>query len=317
MPHHIKMLIRPFFKFGFGLLLLFVMVSSCVPTKRITYLQYQNDLKEDNPADTVLRTYNLKKGLYTLQPEDIISIRVASVTDDEYNFIKKYETDLGIIRKLDQYDTRGSSAGAGGNQSVNRNLFGGGGGGVGSETGPSSIMLDRMNSGFVLDLKGELDLPQIGTLALADLTIPEAEAKVKAALEGYYETPMVRIQLLNYHFTIIGEVENEGRYTSYDPQMNVFDAISIAGNLTEFADRSNIKIIRKTGAEAKVIYLDMLNEDLLAANNFYLHKDDLIIVPALEARTTNQYTLPNVSRVLGIVSAALSLTALIISLNNR
>lgn len=293
---------------------LLVLASSCVPTKRITYLQYKNDLKEHNPVDTALRTYDLKRGLYKLQPEDIISLRVASVTENEFNFIKKYETDLGIIRKLDQYNRTG---GGDDNQNFNRNLFGGGGIGSTGEVGPSSLALDRMNSGFVLDLNGELELPQIGALKLSGLTIPEAEAKVKEALQGYYETPMVRIQLLNYHFTIIGEVNNEGRYTSYDPQMNVFDAISLAGNLTEFADRSNIKIVRKNGAEAKVIYLDMLNENLLAANNFYLHKDDLIIVPALNARTTNKYTLPNISRTLGIVSAAISLAALVISLNNR
>ena len=79
-------------------------LSSCVTNKQLTYLQYENDLKETNIADSILRDYSLKKRVYTLQPNDIISLRIASITNDQYNFIKKYETDLGLIRKLDQYN---------------------------------------------------------------------------------------------------------------------------------------------------------------------------------------------------------------------
>ena len=89
------------------ILLLFIVLvcifSGCVTNKQLTYLQYEDDLMESNPTDTIIRQYTLKKKKYLLQPDDIISIRIASITDDEYNFIKKYETDLGLIRKLDQY----------------------------------------------------------------------------------------------------------------------------------------------------------------------------------------------------------------------
>jgi len=287
---------------------------SCVPNKKLVYLQHDDEeLKRQNPADTVLRNYTLKREPYQLKPEDIISLRVASITDEEYNFIKQYETDLGIIRKLNQYQSNQVGDNQGNN--LNRN-FGNLGGGQGGG-GISSLTLDRQNTGFVLDKNGSLDLPQIGEINLSGLTIPEAEAKVKDLLEGYYETPMVRIQLLNFHFTIMGEVENEGRYTSFDPEMTIFDAIAISGNLTEFADRSNVKIIRQTEGEAKVLFLNTLDESTLNAENYYLKRGDMIIVPPLQARTTDKYTLPNVTRVLGVVSAALSLTALIISLSNR
>jgi polysaccharide export outer membrane protein len=295
------------------ILSLFSWITSCVPNKKLTYLQYGDDLKELSPTDTVLRKYDLKKKTYFLQPNDIISIRVASITDDEFNFIKKYESDLGLIRKLDQYNRNIEDEGGQGNNFNNRMMMGGG---VNSADGQiSSIMLDRLNTGFTLDANGELELPEIGVLDLGGLTIPEAEMKVKQALEGYYEVPMVRIQLLNYHFTVLGEVESEGRYTSFDPTLTIFDAISLAGNIGEFADRSNIKIIRQEEGEARVLYLNMLDETTLKADNFYVQRDDIIVVPALKARTTTQYTLKNVGFVLGITTAVLSITALIISLS--
>ena len=60
----------------------------------------------------------------------------------------------------------------------------------------------------------------------------------------------------------------------------------------------------------------MLDETTLNADNFYVQRDDIIIVPALKARTTTTYTLKNISFFLGLTAAALSLTALIIALGN-
>ena len=301
---------NPLFRL-FIVLSLLTWIASCVPNKKLTYLQYENDLKELSPTDSILRAYSLKKPVYRLQANDIISLRVASITDDEYNFIKKYETDLGLIRKLDQYSRRIDEEGQIGNNLNNRMLIGGGssGGQI------SSIALDRQNTGFTLDANGELELPEIGVLKLSGLTIPEAEEKVKTALEGYFEVPMVRIQLLNYHFTVLGEVEAEGRYTSYDPKLTIFDAISLAGNIGEFADRSNIKIVREEEGQAKVLYLNMLDESTLNADNFYVQRDDIIIVPALKARTSQTYTIPNITRTLGWVGAFLGVIALVISLS--
>lgn len=301
-----------------GLILILAVIGpcffACVPNRRLVYLQHQGDIKTINPVDTVLRSYNLKRGPYTLKAEDIISLRVASVTETEFNFIRRYETELGIIRKLNQYK-QGEQDILGRGGMGNQMMLGGGGmRGQSDDGGLSSIILDRMNSGFVLDLKGELELPEIGRLKLAGLTIPEAEALVKNALTGYYETPMVRIQLLNFHYTILGEVNQEGRYTSFDPELTIFDAIALAGNLSEFADRSNIKIVRREGGEAKIIYLNALDERMLNAENFYLKRDDLIIVPPLAARTASMYTLPRTSSLFGIVGGALSLIAIIISL---
>ena len=281
-------------------------MASCVSNKQLTYLQYENDLKEENPIDTIVRQYDLKREEYHLKPGDIISLRVGTLTDEQYNFIKKYETDLGIIRKLDQYSRKIEEDATSNN--LGRANLGNAGGRI------SSIILDRQNTGFTLDENGQLELPEIGVITLEGLRIPEAELLLKNSLEGYFEVPLVRLQLLNYHFTVLGEVEKEGRYTSFDPTITIFDAISLAGNIGEFADRSNIKIIRQEEGEAKVLYLNMLDETTLNADNFYVKRDDIIIVPALKARTSQRYTIPNVTRTLGWVGALFGLIALVVSL---
>ena len=280
-------------------------IISCVPNRKIVYLQTEDDLEKQNTTDVVVRSYEAKVKEYILKPNDIISLRVASITPEEYNFIKKYEEQLGQIRKLNQYQQNAMGA-----QQNNRMMNQGGffqqrGGEEGG--GISSLMLDQMQSGFVLDNQGELELPEIGIVKLSGLTLEQAEDSIKSKLTGFFETPMVRIQLLNFHFTILGEVEAEGRYTAFDPHFNIFDAFMLSGNLTEFADRSNIKIVRTNGSQKEIIYLNTLDENLLAAEHFYLQPDDLIVVPPLPVRTTRNYTLPSTSTIISIITAAISL----------
>jgi polysaccharide export outer membrane protein len=304
----------------FILLLTGMFFQACVPNKRLVYLQYEEDFKDNPfPSDSIVRTYDLKRPDYRLNPNDIISLRVASITPEEFNFIRQYEQQLGQIRKLSQYQQ--GLMQQGNNQFMNQmGMRGGGGGnnqGVMGDPMVSALLLDQMQSGFVLDPTGSLDLPRIGTVNLTGLTIEEAESKIKGLLDGFFETPMVRIQLLSFHFTIVGEVNQEGRYTSFDPNPNIFDAIMLAGNLSEFADRSNIKIVRQQNGQARIIYLNTLAEKTLAAEHFFLQPDDLIIVPPLEARTTRTYTFTSASTIVGVLSGALSLVLLLITLNNR
>jgi len=285
-----------------------IFFSACVPNKDIVYLQHPNDPEKGEvmESDSIIRTYQTYNKPYELQPEDIISLRIASLTPAEFDFVKQYEEQLGLIRKLNQYNQGNLS---GGNQ--NMRMQGGAQGGEGSGMAP--IMLDRQQTGFTIDRQGNLTLPEIGEVQLAGLSIREAEELIKDKLINYFETPVIRIQLLSFHFTILGEVNNEGRYTSFDPETNVIDAITLAENLTDFADRSKLKVIRFDGGEAQVYYVNTLREDLVAQKGFFLQPNDLIVVPPLKARQSRRYLLPTTSNIIGVSASALSLILIILN----
>ncbi len=243
----------------------------------------------------------------------MISLRIGSLTPEEYNFVKRYEEQLGEIRTLIQYQEfpiYNSNQGGRGGQ-----IFGRSNqsrvGNIRSEGGIPSITLDRFNTGFIIDENGQLGLPEIGYITLSGLTLPEAEKLIQEKLTGYFETPIVRIQMLNFHFTIMGEVNTEARFTIYETKNTIFDAIMMAGNLTEFADRKNIKIIRTIDDTSQVIYIDPLDEELLMAKNYYLQPDDMIIVPPLKARFWRKYIIPDAGTALAFLTAAISLFLLV------
>jgi len=290
--------------------LILILFAACVPNKRIVYLQNQEPERDAiTRSDSAIRTYTTFRTDYLLKPTDVISLRIASLTPSEYNFVKQYEEQLGLIRRLNQYD---QSTQAGGNQQQRMQA---GAGGVNEGLNP--ILLDRQQTGFELDAEGYLELPVIGKLQMSGMTIAEAEKLIKEKLLSYFETPVVRIQLLSFQFTILGEVNKEGRYTTFDPNSSIIDAIILAGNLTDFADRSKIKVVRTEGNRAEIIYLNTLREDLLGQSGFYLQPNDLIIVPPLQARATRRYTLPNSTTLLGVFASTLSIVLLIVNLNNN
>jgi polysaccharide export outer membrane protein len=71
----------------FWSLLVLVLISSCVPNRKYVYLQKNDVNKKDVPLDTLLRSYDLNIHEYAIQPLDILSIRIESLTPDDYDFI--------------------------------------------------------------------------------------------------------------------------------------------------------------------------------------------------------------------------------------
>lgn len=301
--------------------LLMLFVASCVQNRKILYLQGPEKEKDGHPTDTVVRTYPLAYQPYRLRPHDFLALRVGSLTPNEFNFVREYEEQLGEIRELNQYI---QSPQYRSNQGVQRGggILGGAAGNIGNmgrigQGLDESIVLGRLQTGFEIDENGELGLPEIGLVNLAGLTIPEAEDLIEERLTGFFEAPIVRIQMLNFHYTIFGEVTTEGRFTTYSTDNTVFDAILMAGSLTELADRKNIKIIRTVDNTSQVIYIDPLDEEMLMAKNYFIQPGDMIVIPPLKARFWRRYIIPDISTALALLTAAISIFLLVETLSKE
>lgn len=253
-----------------------VMLGSCVPNRKYVYLQ-KNDLKTAVPTDSVVRTYQLKVEEYRIQPLDIISLRIESLTEEEFDFISKlYPMELGATG-------------------------GGGGGGL------------NPSRGFLVDQNGEIEFPVVGKVKFGGLTVFEAEQNVKNVFKAFLKDPVARVRLLNFRFTVLGEVNGEGQITSNNTRITLMEAIGMAGGLGELADRSKVKIVRQTGDKMNVFYMNLLDENVLTTQNFYVQQNDIIMVPALKQRPFRMYWTENLS----IFVSTLTVVLLVISLTQQ
>ncbi|KAA5548780.1 polysaccharide biosynthesis/export family protein [Adhaeribacter rhizoryzae] len=176
-----------------------------------------------------------------------------------------------------------------------------------------NFLQDRPDVEVTVDSKGQIDLPVIGLVKVSGLTIANAEKKIKTAATDYLKNPRIAIKLLNFNYTVIGEVGRQGTINALDPKINVLEAIGQAGGFTEFADRGNVRLIRSENGKANIYQLNVLEDNLLLSEKFFLQPNDVILVNPTKKRTTNQERLSTISIILSIVT---SLSFVLLRFNN-
>jgi len=254
--------------------------SACVPAKKLVYLQKDDELQKRKsiPKDSILRTHDLQINEYKIQPLDILSINFETLNDesDSFDFLK--------------------------NLNPTNRTSGGGSGGAG---GGGSVL-----NGILVNTQGEVEYAVLGKIKVGGLTIFEAQDLIKSIASQYLPDVVVRVRMLNFRFTVLGEVNNERTVSSSNTRLTIAEAIGLSGGLGELADRSTVKVIRQNANRVDVYYIDLLKEDFTESPFYYVQQNDVIIVPPLKQRTFRKYWIGN----LAIVTATLSFTAIIISL---
>ena len=167
---------------------------------------------------------------------------------------------------------------------------------------------------FTLDEEGFIEMPLTGKINLKNLTVDEAKAKLQEELDKYVNQTTIIVKLSNFNLTVLGEVTRPGMYKVYQSQINLFEAISMAGNMTNFAKNSEVKIIRQTDNGSEVVTVDMGEADILSSPYYYLKPNDIIYVEPLKIKQWGFTTFPY-STVISVISLGVTLVTLIRSLN--
>ncbi|WP_210520979.1 polysaccharide biosynthesis/export family protein [Hymenobacter terricola] len=171
---------------------------------------------------------------------------------------------------------------------------------------PSALYL----TGYSVNPDGQINLPTVGNVAVQGLTVEQVQALVQKKIDAYVTNKgaNVLVKLLSFKLTVLGEVRNPGRFLIYNGQATVLEALGLAGDLTEFGNRQNVKLVRQTDKGAEVVLLDLTNPDLLRSPYYYMMPNDALYVEPLKARTSRA----NANN-LGIVFGGISAVVLLLS----
>ncbi len=225
----------------FKLLILLVLMSmvSCIPQKKLRYLQeVENSQVDTTKADTLDQNYHLK-------PNDEVYIQVNSLDPKTYAFFN------GADQRYNQ---------------MNNDV---------------SVYL---NSHTISD-SGFVQLPVVGKIEIAGLTIEDARAAVEEKLKDYLTEVSVVLKLSGFRVTLIGEVKRPGRYTPYVSRLNIFEALALSGDMTSYGNRERVMIIRKDKGKENIYIVNLLDQNLLQSEYYHLLPNDVIYVESLNAKT--------------------------------
>ncbi|MCH2214721.1 MAG: polysaccharide biosynthesis/export family protein [Flavobacteriales bacterium] len=169
-------------------------------------------------------------------------------------------------------------------------------------------------AGFTIDEEGKLDLPLVGMIDVGGMTMLEAESKIKEAASGVFSDPAIKVFMLNYFVTILGEVNRPGRYPVYNHRLNIFEAMGLAGDATDFASREEVKVVRSRDGKNHLYSVDLTDQNILASEKFYLKPNDILMV---KPQKRKKYATRDVQNVFNAVAATVSVVTLYLLINDN
>ena len=142
---------------------------------------------------------------------------------------------------------------------------------------------------YLVSNEGTIEFPVLGTLQVGGLTKGEAETLIRGKLGEYLkETPIVTVRMSNYKISVLGEVARPGVFTIGNEKVNIFEALAMAGDLTIWGMRDNVKLIREDAdGQRNIIYLNLNRADIVTSPYYYLQQNDILYVTPNKTKAKN------------------------------
>ena len=137
---------------------------------------------------------------------------------------------------------------------------------------------------YLVNDTGYFHFPSLGYLYVKDMTTDEIQIDIEKRLAEYLVNPVVIVRLASFRITLLGEFNNPGKYDVFQSNINIFEAVSMGGDLTDFAKRNSMAIIRQTTDGSKIIRVDLNNKRILESDYYFLLPNDIVYAEPIKAK---------------------------------
>jgi polysaccharide export outer membrane protein len=220
----------------FFLLIVIALFGSCVPQRKVVYVQSPNEKAE---YEFLVKN---KRSL-RIEPFDMLYISINSLDQSGYNFFHQE---------------------SGGTMTV------------------SDASLSIMS--YTVSDSGTITLPILGKLKLQGQTLDEAANSIKNFTKNVLNNPIVSVRFANSNITVLGEVLRPGTYPYFKEQLNIFYALGLAGDITEYGNRRKVTLIREKNKIINKYQLDLTKDEIFKSDYYYLRPNDILYVEPLRIR---------------------------------
>ncbi len=148
-------------------------------------------------------------------------------------------------------------------------------------TSMSSMTSDNAVARLYLYLVGEdgcINYPYVGKISVQELMIRDVKLLLERELKSIVTDCSVDVKLSNRTFSVIGESVS-GRYPLPKEKMTIYEALSMSGDLSLYADRKNVQIIRETADGTVVKTFDIRSKTIVNSEFYYIQPNDVIYIP--------------------------------------
>lgn len=258
-------------------------MTGCQSYKQVPYLQSYEELNNDNYEEIVVNEVNLADTLYDarIQPKDLLTISV-NTSDPEAAapFNLTVQTPLSTLSR-------------------------------------NNVTSQPSLQQYLVNNEGMIDFPVIGQLKIGGLTKNEAEALIREHLKPYLkEVPIVTVRMSNYKISVLGEVARPGTFTISNEKVNIFEALAMAGDMTVYGLRGNVKLVREeSNGERRIIGLNLNDRDIIHSPYYQLQQNDILYVTPNKTKAKNASISNSTTIWFSIIGTLVSLASLIVTIS--
>lgn len=144
---------------------------------------------------------------------------------------------------------------------------------------------------YLVDNNGEVEFPVVGHIKLAGLTLTQANDAVKAKIAPYINQNadyQVNVRIDNFEISVMGEVKNPNTFSVFRERLSILEALAMAGDMTIYGKRENVKLLRENGyGEYEIHELDLRDANVVNSPYYYMQQRDILYVEPNTAMAQN------------------------------
>ena len=251
------------------------LMSSCLEVKNIAYFQKISDKNESS------KQQKNSKVLFDahIKPKDMLSISVVTSDPDASRNYNLFVPQMSI-------------------ESANQN----------------SLFSQPALQNYLVESDGYIDFPVLGKIYVSGLTRTQLEMLLFKKLEPAFtqEKPIITIRISNYSVNILGEVGRPGKFETSNDRLTIFEGLALAGDLTIYGRRDNVKVLREDADGTKRYFsLNLNDRDVIYSPGYFLEQNDVVYVEPNKSRSRSSNFGEAESFSISSVSVLLTLTSII------
>lgn len=175
---------------------------------------------------------------------------------------------------------------------------------------PRQVELLKL-TGYLVNSEGEINFPKLGKIEVQGKTTQDIQDILEEKLSVYIKNPTVNVRIINFKFTVQGEVRQPGTYEIIEENMTLPQALGLAGDLTINGKRENILIFRQEGNEREIKRIDLTQTDWMNTKYYFIKPNDIIYIEPNSPKVKSAGFIGNVGTLLSVVSILFSAAVLL------
>ena len=103
-------------------------------------------------------------------------------------------------------------------------------------------------------------------------------------LKVFLKDAVINVRFINLKISVLGEVNRPGVIRLTNKRLTVFEAIGMAGDLTNYSNRANVLLIREKNGKRAITRLNLQSSAIFQSPYYYLQQNDVLYVEPTKSK---------------------------------